>query len=225
MDIWSKRNEALTVLDNDIKKEKEVLEEGFAVLDQCIHCFHMHMNDADNTIATFAAYCCATLVKIRRLALGSYSLCLDGLAFEAGALMRSLIEGLQILIFFQQQPESIALAEAENMPQAGDIAKAINGELHSEIRDILWEQRKHYNQFSSHFSLKQSALQPIETTFDLNALKRNMRSLFSTINLLAYISAMCLSIIGLKDIFLNESIETFREKGSSIFGAYEDFEN
>ena len=138
MDIWNVRNQALAALDTDLKQEKELLDEGFLLLEQCIELLCSYTDDDDQDKATFIAYCCAALVKARRLALSSYSLCLDGLAFEAGALMRTLIEGWQTLIFFRLDPQRIKLAVDEKMPTAGEIAQKIDDENHNEIKDALW---------------------------------------------------------------------------------------
>jgi len=222
IDIWNVRNQASAALDSDLKQEKELLNEGFALLDQCVKCFRAYSDDNDQDKATFTIYCCATLVKARRLALSSYSLCLDGLALEAGALMRTLIEGWQILIFFRLDPQRVKLAVDDNMPSAGDIAKAIDDKNHNEIKEALWELRKHYNQFSSHFSLQQKALAPISIFFDGESLRTNMRSLFTVIGQILYETAFCISVIHQIDSSLAERIDAFRENGFSIFGAYEE---
>jgi hypothetical protein len=51
-----------------------------------------------------------TLVKAKNLALGSYSLVLDGLGQEAGALMRPMIEYAELLAYFRLHPEMVKLS-------------------------------------------------------------------------------------------------------------------
>jgi len=109
----------------------------------------------------------------------------------------------------------------ENMPQAGDIAKAIDDEIHNEIKDALWQLRQHYNQFSSHFSLKKEALQPIEMDFDSKSLATNMRSLFILIAQLLHESVRCFAAIGPVDRSLARVIYSFHEKGLNIYDTYE----
>ena len=124
MDIWNVRNQALAALDNELKQEKEVLENGFALLDECVERLREGALQ-DNEHTRFAAICCQTLAKARRFALGIYSLCLDGLVLEAGALMRVLKEAWQLLIYFHQDPERVEKAFAESLPSAGKIARTI----------------------------------------------------------------------------------------------------
>jgi hypothetical protein len=164
------------------------------------------VNDESNK--RFAITCAHTLIKLRHLALGSYSLLLDGLVLEPGALMRSFIEGWQILIYFRLKPERIEAFFAEDMPQAGDIARDIDDELHNEIKDTLWELRRHYNQYSSHFSLKEQALMPAQIVFDKENFKTNMRSLFGVIGQVLFEAARCLTLIGLAERALFNDIKS-----------------
>jgi len=210
MDMWSVRNQALADLASNLPQESEVIEEAFGLLDKCIeHLF----SSATGEYEKFAIVCCHTLIKAHRFALGCYSLCLDGLAQEAGALLRPLIETWQQLIFYRQKPERIELALANRLPQAGDIAREINEELHNELRGL----RTYLNTTASHFSFQEESLAPMSMAYHGESLKNNLRSLFSVTWPIANESAKCLSIIGQLDNALIDAIEACRETGLRIF--------
>jgi hypothetical protein len=63
------------------------------------------------------------------MTLGVYSLMLDGLGQEAGALLRPLIETLELLVYLRLEPARIDQAIEEKLPSAGQIAKKIEGEF------------------------------------------------------------------------------------------------
>jgi hypothetical protein len=213
MDIWNVRNQALVALDTNLRQEKEVLDKGFALLDECIdHLHEVAIRDNENT--RFAAICCQTLVKARRFALGIYSLCLDSLVLEAGALMRVLKEAWQLLIYFHQDPSRIEEAFVENLPQAGVIAQKINVELHNQLKGLT----DYYNTTTSHISFSEDALVPIGMVFSSENLKGNMRSLFLVISSILYEGAApCLHNSDQLDAVLYDEIASSIEKGLRVF--------
>jgi len=220
MDIWNVRNQALAALDTDLRQEKEILDEGFALFDECIdRLYEVAIQDNENT--RFAAICCQTLVKARRFALGIYSLCLDSLLLEAGALMRVLKEAWQLLIYFHQDPSRIEEAFAENLPQAGEIAKRINVELHNQLKGLT----DYYNATTSHISFSEDAIVPIGMVFSSEILKANMRTLFVVISSILHEGAApCLHISDQLGAVLRDEIESYIEKGLGVFNIDEDSE-
>src|SRR5216683_1978729 len=59
MDLWRTRKEALTDLDSQLKQEKNLVEEVFALADTCVERFYTF---AANENDTFAIVCCHTLI-------------------------------------------------------------------------------------------------------------------------------------------------------------------
>jgi hypothetical protein len=206
MELWNIRNQAQEDLDGRFRDENETLLDTFALVDKCIQrLFTVGEKENDR----FALVCCHTLIKARRYALGCYSLCIDGLAQEAGALLRPFIETWEQLIFYHQEPKRVELALENKLPQAGKIAQKIGSELQG-LRDYL-------NKNASHFSFEPDTLQPMATTYDSENLKTNIRVLFTTLCMTAGEAAECLSALGRLDNELAGDILRCREKGLQIF--------
>lgn len=100
--------------------------------------------------ATYPRICGLTTLKGKNLALGSYSLILDGLGQEAGALLRPLIEYIELLTYFRKFPEKTTLAPEGELPRAGERAKAIGG--------MFKGLREHLNEHASHSSYSHHSL-------------------------------------------------------------------
>ena len=93
-DLWCSRSDALAYLGDKHPSRLAVVERTFELLDDTI--------DAFETASPRSAYpriCGVTLLKAKNLALGAYSLVLDGLGQEAGALMRPMIEYVELLTY------------------------------------------------------------------------------------------------------------------------------
>ena len=98
----------------------------------------------------YAQICGLTLLKAKHLAVGAYSLILDGLGQEAGALIRPFIEYTELLTYFRKFPEKAAHANENNLPKAGERARVIGG-IYKEFRD-------HLNSHASHSSYSHHSL-------------------------------------------------------------------
>jgi hypothetical protein len=91
--LWKARTEALTFLRRERPAQIEVIEELFALADDCVDAYESQGDDL------YCNVCGLTTLKAKNLALGMYSLTLDGLAQEAGALARPFIEYTELLSY------------------------------------------------------------------------------------------------------------------------------
>ena len=122
----------------------EMLEHLFGLADECIDAYEVQGDDL------YSKVCGLTTLKAKNLALGMYSLTLDGLAQEAGALARPFIEYTELLTYFRMFPEGVTGALAGDLPSAGARAKKIEG--------IYQPFRKHLNDNASHSSYSSHSL-------------------------------------------------------------------
>lgn len=124
-----------------------VISELFEAIDHLVVRYEKHSSSN-----TYARICGLTLLKAKNLAVGTFSLILDGLGQEAGALLRPFIEYTELLTYFRHFPDSVSDVANDNnkLPSAGLRAKAING--------IYEDFRKHLNLHASHSSYSYYAL-------------------------------------------------------------------
>jgi hypothetical protein len=142
--LWKARTEALTFLRRERPVQIEVIEELFGLADECVDAYESQADDLYSNV------CGLTTLKAKNLALGMYSLTLDGLAQEAGALARPFIEYTELLTYFRMVPEAVSDALSGELPSAGMRAKKIEG--------IYQRFREHLNEHASHSSYSSYAL-------------------------------------------------------------------
>lgn len=83
--LWRARTNALTFLRREKPVQIEAIEQLFVLADACIDAYEPHADHLHSKV------CGLTTLKAKNLAHGMYSLTLDGLAQEGGALMRPFI--------------------------------------------------------------------------------------------------------------------------------------
>ena len=161
MDLWKTRIDSLSYLEDNHPSRLAVLHETFEVIDCCVDAY-----EALSASDVYARICGLTLLKAKHLALGSYSLILDGLAQEAGALIRPFIEYAELLTYFRQFPEMVNRAADNDLPKAGERSKAIKG--------IYKDSREHLNTHASHSSYSHYSLSHLlePNTFGFKKLQR-----------------------------------------------------
>ena len=211
-DLWKTREEALAALEGSLRQEAEILQEAFALMDECIA--QLLIVDTQYT-----RVCALTMIKARNLELGCYSLSLDGLAQEGGALLRPVIETLELLIYFWKDPSRVDKAIDEKLPPAGEIAQKIEGNF-KELRDFL-------NSYASHFSFKYESLKHIADPQNLgwkviqphndNVLRQNLLFVFLTLIYIIKMGACCLSIEKPLESAFADTIDNLQAKGFRVF--------
>lgn len=191
MELWATREASWAYLNEERQSRLAVLLALFELLDRCI-------NEYESRAAsdTYARVCGLTLLKAKNLAMGSFSLLLDGLGQEAGALLRPMVEYTELLTYFRLFPEKVEKAAENELPKAGERAKAIKGIYHG-LRQHLNEHASHssYSQYSlshllnSHFSFRKMQ------QFVPNVLDKNVTDLAVQIWLMLYEAALTLERI------------------------------
>lgn len=191
MNLWIARNDSQAYLQESFAPQIVLLEDLFKAVDLCIDSFEQKGEQ------TYARVCGLTLLKAKNLAVGSYSLILDGLAQEAGALLRPFIEYTELLTYFRVFPAMVDKAIDNDLPSAGERAKAVEGIYH--------EFRKHLNSHASHSSYSDFSLSHLlePTTLKFKklqptvpmVLKRNIKDLVIQIFLLLRQATLALDVV------------------------------
>ena len=200
-------------LERGVEPFADLLNEAFAAVDRCI----VHLETLDHP---FGRVCALVLIKARNLGLGCYSLSLDALAPEAGALFRPLIECLELLIYFRLDPPRINEALEDRLPKAGVIAQRIEGKFKG-LRDYL-------NTHASHLSLSSEAmmhlvdfyagrLRPVQA-HNASVLRQNLTTLLAVLVWLAIEAANCTTVgTGVVDDALGDTVEDIKRRAFLLF--------
>src|SRR5574337_1822701 len=98
--LWNTRHQAERALTESLEPYASLLNEAFSALDHCV-------DRLERLGQPFGRVCAVVLIKARNLGLGCYSLSLDALAQEAGALFRPALECLELLVYFRLDPTRI----------------------------------------------------------------------------------------------------------------------
>jgi hypothetical protein len=133
MDLWQCRVASTAVLHSTSAHLAVLLDGAFSRVDEAVEYFQEFL------IAEPAAagrVCAVTAIKGRNLALGCYSLALDGLAQESGALLRPLLEAIELLGYLRAVPGAVDRALDGKLPKAGKRAKDI-GSPFQDLREHL----------------------------------------------------------------------------------------
>lgn len=187
--LCNTRQQAEIALNEELKPLGILIQEAFSSIDECAS----RLESFDNAFGRVTAL---ILIKGRNLALGCFSLSLDALAQEAGALFRPLIECLELLTYLRMDPARVDEVLEDRLPTAGVIAKKIEGKF-KHLREYL-------NTHASHLSLSPYAIAHL---FDLkvgklrrvqvhnsNVLKRNLCTLLAVLIQLAIEAANCTNV-------------------------------
>lgn len=194
MGLWDTRNQAMLALENNLRQQAAVIEEGFVCLDECI-------SQLQAVNSSFSRICTLTLIKARNLTLGMYSLALDGLAQEAGAILRPLIGTIEKLGYFRSDPKHVEQAINDKLPTEGKIAKNIDGEFKF-LRDYL-------SQFASHSNFSFESLKHlidfrdfslrIAQPYNEKTLRKNLEMVFVFLIITVFEGQKCLAFVNQLD--------------------------
>lgn len=150
IDFWSTREISWAYLNEKHPSRLSVILRLLELIDACVDEYEAR-SETDN----YARICGLTLLKAKNLAVGSLSLLLDSLGQEAGALLRPFIEYTELLTYFRHFPADVEKAMDNDLPKAGQRAKAIEG--------IYQGLRQHLNEHASHSSYSHHSLSHLLT--------------------------------------------------------------
>jgi hypothetical protein len=189
--LWEVRQQAALAVSGELKPFESMIAEALDLIDYCA--LRLHGLEGPSGIV-----CALVLAKARNLAVGCYSLSLDALGQEGGALFRPLVECLEALTYFKLDPQRIAEALEGRLPTAGVIAQSIEGNFKS-LREYL-------NSHASHLSVTPEAMQHLidvkggrlrlVQAHSTPVLRQNLGTLLVALTWLAIEALNCVSVLG-----------------------------
>lgn len=189
--LWEVRQQSILALDGELKPLGAMIAEALDLIDGCA----LRLEDLKEPSGLV---CALVLAKARNLAVGCYSLSLDALGQEGGALFRPLIECLEMLTYFKLEPRRIDEALEDRLPSAGVIAQQIGGSFKN--------LRAYLNSHASHLSIHPEAMKHLidlgrgrlrlVQTHSVAVLRQNLGTLLVALTWLAAEALNCLSSLG-----------------------------
>lgn len=172
-----------------------LLQGAFARVDEAVDYFQKFLL-AEPAVA--GRVCAVTVIKGRNLALGCYSLALDGLAQESGALLRPLLEAIEMLVYLRAVPGAVDQALDGKLPSPGNRGKDIGGHFRN-LREYLNMHASHFDfgldSVRHLFDIPAGRFRPVQH-FDEAVLEQNMATLFAFTAALAREAALCFQWCG-----------------------------
>jgi len=215
MNLWQARQKSIEWLETELVEQNVLIDKGFEILDKCITLLNQQSKSSDNELnGRFARVVNITLAKIRNLLLGSYSMLLDAVAQEAGALLRPILEAYELLTYFRLEPSRVDEAIDGKLPGPGKIAKKIEGEFKG-LRDYLSRNASHvsfsYESAKHLLDYETSEIKAIQNQ-SIDVFKTNLSTLNGFQLLIVAETIRCLGIIGYSAESLIEEYEDWRMK-------------
>lgn len=215
MELWNTREVSWAYLNEKRSSRLAVFLALVELLDRCIDEY-----ESRAASDTYARVCGLTLLKAKNLAIGSFSLLLDGLGQESGALLRPMIEYTELLTYFRLFPNKIENAAENDLPKAGERAKAIKGMYH--------DLRQHLNEHASHSSFNHHSLSHLlDSNFSFRKMQRfapkvldkNVKDLAVQVWLLLHEAMLALQCILSKETMVELATEadTLKERMIIVF--------
>lgn len=218
VNLWNSRERALTNLQEEYPEVLNVVNGLFVLVDDC-------GNSLFKVDSAFGRVTALTVAKSRNLAHGCYSLALDSLAQESGALVRPLIETIELLKYFRLNPSRAVGAIESGLPKAGKIAQLIASE-HKGLREYLNEHSSHFSlspQATRHLldftSLENSLQLRMQQAFCLQVVVTNLHTLYSVLSLIGIEAVRCTQVADWRKCRdLAERMEDLKDRGQAVFG-------
>ena len=189
--LWEVRQQSVLALSGELKPFESLIGEALDLIDHCA----LRLESLEGPSGLV---CALVLAKARNLAVGCYSLSLDALGQEGGALFRPLIECLEMLTYFKLEPQRITEALEDRLPPAGIIAQRIEGDF-KRLREYL-------NSHASHLSVTPEAMQHLidakggrlrlVQAHSTPVLRQNLGTLLVALTWLAIEALNCVSVLG-----------------------------
>lgn len=188
------RERAEEALKGELRVEAALVDRAFELLDDCAR--HLKSPPRETTIFRMGALIVA---KAQHLALALYSLGLDGLAQEGGAVLRPLLEIIDLIRYLSDDPTRCEKILESGLPKAGAIAKISDSQF-KPLREDL-------NEHASHFGLTERSVRHVfaggqfrrSPEYHEQTLRGNLLTLLALMLVLLTETIRCYSVSGGSD--------------------------
>lgn len=137
--LWPNRDASLQHLRSMQPSRLRVVQALFDAIDECVDSIQDHSPPPPGS---YALACAITATKGKNLAKAALGNIADGYGQEAGALLRPLLEYIELLAYFERFPSETEVAFEDRLPSAGERARRIQGKFQV-LRDHLSKNASH----------------------------------------------------------------------------------
>jgi hypothetical protein len=214
MKMWEARQQAVAATETELRNEAKLLDTAFRLLDRAIDSVAMK-SSADN----YASVVLVILVKAKHLAMASYSLALDSLGQEAGALARVWIEALELLRYLALDTSRVQEVFEQRLPSPGAIGKKIKGQA-----QVL---RNLFNESASHFGFNMRSIihivnpetRAVRTAPEFNArvLHANMTVVYWFLHFTLVEAVIALGVAGVPNEDMASLVDDLKKIAQDVF--------
>ena len=187
--LWTCREQATAALATELRPTADALGSAFERISEVVEYFQKFL--VEDSAA--ARVCAMVIIKGHNLAQGCYSLALDGLGQESGAMLRPLLECIETLEYLRVVPDAVGKALDGKMPGAGARAKKI-GSIFQSLREYLNEHASHLDitadAMKHLIDLRKGRFKTIQQHNGL-VLEQNLASLFMFVSALQRQATLC----------------------------------
>jgi hypothetical protein len=215
MNLWAVRAAAERYLETEMPSERQLLDRAFQQAE------YLAERLAGMEPGTpFSRMTGLVAAKARRLAHACYSLALDALAQESGAVARVWLESIELLTYLRLAPERAEGILNGKLPSAGERAKKINSQA-SALRKMWNETASHigfdwntWRHFFNHGTGQIRARQG----FNSPVLRTNLGLVFALMTWTIRETALCLNTAqGFLDEGVARQIDSLKNEGFDVF--------
>ena len=139
--LWPNRDASLQHLRSKQPSRLRVVQALFDAIDECVD---LLQDLSPTTNGPYSLACAIAATKGKNLAKAALGTIADGYGQESGALLRPLLEYIELLAYFESFPSETDAAFEDRLPPAGERARRIQGKF-----QVL---REHLNKNASHGS-------------------------------------------------------------------------
>jgi hypothetical protein len=212
--MWEPREKALAATNSQLRNEAQFLDTGFRLLDRAIERL-TRTSEEDNYISVAVVI----LIKAKHLALASYSLALDALGQEAGALARVWIEALELLRYLALDTSRVQEVFEERLPSPGAIGKKIDGQAQG-LRNLFNESASHFRfDVRSILHIANPDTRAIRTVpeFKLNVFKANVTVVYWFLHFTLVEAIIAMGAAGIPNQDLAELVDDLKSIAQDVF--------
>jgi hypothetical protein len=187
--LWTCREQGITALADELRPIADRLDSAFERVSEVVEYFEKFLTKD----SAAACVCALVTIKGHNLGQGCYSLALDGLGQESGAMLRPLMECIETLEYLRVVPDAVDEALEGKLPNAGVRARRISSIFHR-LRAYLNEHAAHLDVTTvamKHLvDLREGCFKTVQKHSPL-VLEQNLASLFMFVSALQQQATLC----------------------------------